>query len=613
MTLAAAPLPTGTTLPPEIVFPRDPEAVIDVKRDLGAKGDGKHDDTEALQRGLWLSSGHEGPRTKVLYLPNGVYRITRPLVVNRRGNRSGIGPWVYGQSRDKVIIRLDDGVNAEAVLRTHPNDEPGSADWFMRTFYNLTIDVGNNPETDGIRYFSNNTGILKFVRVRGRGKVGINSFMQLNGPNLIQDTIVEGFEVGILSQWQWGQTLSRVVIRNCRRVGLEVRANVVAAEELVVENTPVAILNDIPQDWFWWGGVIALVGGRFTKGNPDNPAIDNKSVLYVRNLQVSGYKMAIRSTTPSGNAAGPFVAEYVSHEVRRLFEQAPPNALHLPIKREPVVPWERNPNNWVCANDFGAVYGDNKDDTEAIQRAIDFAAAHRKTVVYLRGIGGGDPNWYTLDGEVRVHGTVRHIIGLGFGRIIGKGRFIVDDRSAPVVKFENLQAFGGLPPVVENRSRNRTVVLENCDLKVLGTGQGDIFVTNCPSHVELRSKGQSLWARQLNPEGDSDVGLVINEGGNLWILGMKSEGRGVRIRTANGGRSEVFGVFMYGFGTPPEDNRPLFDIDNAQMCVAGIREIAFNAPTYNVKVRERRGEEVREARLKPGEHGWIGWALFSGW
>ncbi len=128
MTLAAAPLPLRMTPPPEIVFPRDPEAVIDVKRDLGAKGDGKHDDTEALQRGLWLSSGHDGPSTKVLYLPNGVYRTTRPLIVNRRGNRSGIGPWVYGQSRDKVIIRLDDGVNGEAVLRPHPNDEPGSAD-----------------------------------------------------------------------------------------------------------------------------------------------------------------------------------------------------------------------------------------------------------------------------------------------------------------------------------------------------------------------------------------------------------------------------------------------------------------------------------------------------
>lgn len=77
---------------------------------------------------------------------------------------------------------------------------------------------------------------------------------------------------------------------------------------------------------------------------------------------------------------------------------------------------------------------------------------------------GGDPNWYTLSGEVRVHGSVRMIIGPGFGRVIGgeKGRFIVDDRSAPVVKFLHLHAFGGRPPILEIRSRTNTVVVESC-------------------------------------------------------------------------------------------------------------------------------------------------------
>ncbi len=132
------------------------------------------------------------------------------------------------------------------------------------------------------------------------------------------------------------------------------------------------------------------------------------------------------------------------------------SALKLPVRPEPHVPWETNAANWVCANGHGATFGDNRDDTATIQAAVDAAAAAAagKTTVYVRGIRGGDPNWYNLDGEVCVHGTVRSIVGLRFGRVLGrdKGRFVIDDRSAPVVRFIHLQAFGGRPPMVENRS-----------------------------------------------------------------------------------------------------------------------------------------------------------------
>ena len=89
-----------------------------------------------------------------------------------------------------------------AVLRTHPNEKPPtSADWFMRNLRNFTIDAGKNPDTDGVRYYATNTGVLQNVRVVGAGKVGINSgFLDQNGPCLVQDCTVEGFETGVLSQ-----------------------------------------------------------------------------------------------------------------------------------------------------------------------------------------------------------------------------------------------------------------------------------------------------------------------------------------------------------------------------------------------------------------------------
>lgn len=591
-----------------IRFPDDP-AVIDVRRDFGAKGDGVSDDTAALQQAFEASSERGAGKTRILFLPEGTYRITHTLVVKAR-----VGPWVYGASRDGVVIRLSDDAptNVTAVIRTHPSDtEAGSADWFMRCLRNLTIDTGRNPHVDGVRWFGNNSSLLKDVRITGTGRVGVNSgFLGQNGPNLVQDVLVEGsFETGVRSAWNWGQTLSRVTIRNARQEGVYVNATAVGIEDLVVENTPVALRNEYPNDWRWWGGVVALAGGRFTGGSPDGPAITNASVLYARDVTVSGFGQALHSNTPGGSSTNLGVAEYLSHPATRLFPDAPAQALRLPVRPEPVLPWETNLLNWVCANDHGAVAGDNQDDTAALQKAIDTAAAAGKTTVYLRGIGGGDPNWYSLEGEVRVHGSVRHLLGLGFGRVIGgpDGRFIVDDASAPVVKFQHLQAFGGRPPAVENRSKDRVLFVESCDLRIVGAGRGDIFVTDCPSRIELRAPGQRLWARQLNPEGDSDAGLVVNRGGRLWALGVKHEGRGVRWLTEAGGQTEILGLFNYGPGIATNDFRPAFDIRDAAFSAAGVREISFGN-TYPVKVREAHGGDAREE--KGG--GWIGWSLFRG-
>lgn len=378
-----------------VAFPDDP-SVLNVQRDLSAAGDGVADDTVALQKGLEASSNRgRGGTTKILFIPNGTYRLTSNLVV-----RAGVGPWVYGQSRDGVIIRLDDGVptNITAVIRTHPSDtKASSADFFMRNFRNLTLDAGNNPTVDGIHWYGNNSSILQNVRVIGTGRVGINSgFLGQNGPNLIQDALVEGsFETGIRCAWSWGQTLSRVTVRHARQEGVYVNATAVGIEDLIVEATPVALHNEYPNDWTWWGGVVALVGARFTGGNAQQPAVTNTSVL---------------------------------------------------------------------------------------------------------------------------------------------------------------------------------------------------------------------WARQLNPEGDSDVGLVQNHGGKLWALGLKHEGRGARFLTDKHGQTEILGLFNYAPDIAKDDTRPAFDIVKGGFSAAGVREISFGN-TYPVKVREVRGDDVRTE--KGG--GWIGWSLYSGW
>jgi hypothetical protein len=596
---------------PRFALPDDP-SVLNVRRDFGARGDGKTDDTEALQRAIDASSGRDPKfrsKSNALFIPNGTYRLTKTLVV-----RSSLGPWLYGESRDGVVLKLDDGVKGvSCVLRTHPNESgPTSADWFMRNLRHFTIDVGNNPETDGIRYYATNTGSLQDVRIIGRGKIGLNAgFLDQSGPNLAQDITIEGFETGILSQWIWGQTLSRVTVKNCRRVGLSVSANVVAVEGLTVVNTPLAIENLVPNNWGHWGGTIALVGGRFSGGSLVGPAIQNASTLYARDVTARGFSQVLASTTERGSLSGQTLTEYFSFPGKRLFDGTPERSLGLPIRPEPQVSWENNSKKWLCVDDFGAVAGDNRDDTEAIERTLQAAARQKKTTVYFRGCGKGDPNWFTLSRRLRVPRPVRRILGLGWARLLGEsgGGFVVDDGSAPAVAFQNIDSFGGPPITLTNASTRGAMVVQSCGVHAIGQGRGPIFLTDVSGGLDLQAPGQSCWTRQFNPEGDSDTGLVRNRGGRLWCLGVKHEGRGVRYATLDGGQTEILGLFNYA-GYPTEtDLRPLFFISDAAFSVAGLREIAFESHTATIKVRERQGSEERSLDKKT-EQGWIGWSLY---
>ena len=593
-------------------FPMD-ACVLCAKGDFGAIGDGKADDTAALQMAIDASCGlsekHRG-KTNALWIPNGIYRVNKTLVV-----KSALGPWLYGQSRDGVVIKLDDGVEGvTSVLRTHPNETgPTSADWFMRNLRHFTIDVGNNPEVDGIRYYATNSGTLGDVRVVGHGKVGINSgFLDQNGPNLIRDVEIDGFETGILSQWIWSQTLSNIIIKNCRKVGVEVTANVCAIENLRIENTPIALKNFFPNDWYHWGGVVALIGGQFSGGDPSGPAIENTSILYARNVQTTGYKQVLSSTTEQGSVEGNKFDEYHSHGSKKLFDDAPDSALRLLIKPTPIVPWDNQMEHWLCIDDFGVNSSDNDDDTDAIERAVAAAVEQGKTSLYFRGCGGAEPNWIKMSRRVKVPAPIRRVIGLGWGRLLrdtNEAGFEIDDASSPIVHFQNLDSFGGPPIIISNRSAINTLVVESCGVSILGEGRGDIFVSDCPAHLELRQKDQHCWARHLNAEGDSDVGIIQNSGGVLWCLGIKHEGRGVRFATRNSGKTEVLGLFNYG-GNPEEmDMRPSFVIEDSSFSIAGLREIAFDSHTAYNKVQESVGNETRLLD-KQKEGGWIGWSLF---
>jgi len=79
---------------------------LDVKRDCGAVGDGKADDTAALQKALGTIRNPDSPK-RVMYLPAGTYRITKAIELIRETHTQSQGVTVCGEHPDKVVLRWD--------------------------------------------------------------------------------------------------------------------------------------------------------------------------------------------------------------------------------------------------------------------------------------------------------------------------------------------------------------------------------------------------------------------------------------------------------------------------------------------------------------------------
>jgi hypothetical protein len=611
----------------QIVLPADPRAIIDVKRDCGAKGDGLADDTEALQSAI--ERIREKDYTHFVYLPSGVYRITRTLVLKPPGaGKEGamVGPWLWGQDRDKTVIRLGDGAEGfgdpnkprEAIRGvSRPDGARMNADFFDRTIVNLTIDTGKNPGAVGIKFYSNNTGLMQDVRIRSSDLCGIDlGFNDQNGPCLVQDVEVEGFAIGIRTDHIINsQTLSRVTVRGAREVGLLHRGQMLAVEGLQVTGAPLAIDSG-------GNGVLTLVDCKFeAPPGAKGPAVKlEKGHLYAARLTTKGFSSAIAAGgAPGGSAAGPDVAEYASHGVEVLGETTPKTGLLLKPPREPDVPFPTAPEDWVCANDFGAKAGDEQDDAPAFQKAIDEAARKGASTVYILGGRGRDPDWYWMKQDVRVHGSVQRIMGFGFVRILGGSskepnypenlaKFVVDEdpNGAKTVVFQHLQVFSPWPSFgIEARSPGRTVVCRTTGGTVIARSKTTVFMTNCVGHC-YQEPGSTIWARQWNTEGGPEKLKVNtrNDGGQLWVLGMKTEAVSTKLATLRGGRSEVLGVLNYNC-TGVKDDTPFFRVDSGSLSVAGYREVCFVGAWWKVPVLAVL--DGKEYRHPPKE--WQTWSL----
>ncbi len=590
--------------------------VINV-RDYGAVGDGKADDTAALRAAVHFALDRQSryATPPMVYLPKGTYRITGPIA-GKVSDHGWSGGWragliLWGESRQETIIKLQDqlpefgdrakplavlATGSESDKTTKPGDEPlsgGGNRAFRHSVINLTIDIGvGNPGAVGIDYVANNRGTIEAVTIRssdpsGAGHTGLKMTRNWPGPCLIKDVLIEGFDRGIdVAHHEYGNTFEDITLLRQNEAGLVNRQNMLAIHRLRSTNAvPVIKAEDN-------NGLIVLVDGHFVGTDTRVAAVTGKGEFYLRDVRIEGYTKAIdiqrqgAQSVATENGAAKIDLYTTERFGMGEVEEAQP--LRLPIQDTPAF-WSADMSDWVKPQQHLPQAGQGTeapvdgDWTEALQAAMDAG----KPVVYL-------PNGsYRVSKTILVPPHVRLIIGFQSSITLGKDQADVVD---PLLRFVGQ---GGEATIVEHvwisghveHAATRAVAFRHCDLngryRNTAQGTGALFIEDTIGPKPLLVQHpQNVFARQLNIEFGHEP-LIENHGGNLWLLGYKTEGEMVCIRQT-AGQTELLGGLLYPLrqvqgGTP------------AFLIVGGKASLSFamSGPKYPtaVRIRVKDGEQ----------------------
>jgi hypothetical protein len=597
-----------------IAFPAD-AGVIDVTRaPYFAKGDGRTDDTDAIQKAL----DDYPSQNRIIYLPDGIYRVTKRIEfglsprLHPDQKIDGFDPKhqrltiLQGQSRNKTILKLDDrcpefqevGIQKDAEDIGRPKVRAvvwtgeNVAQHFRNAVRNLTIHTGSgNPGAAGIQFNASNQGCLHAVKIvsgDGAGGIGLDiGFTGDSGPAVARHVEIVGFDYGIWASNLNSFTLWDISLKNQRKAGIRAPFDVLMLHR-------VRSVNKVPALWIGnrWSSFVTLIDADFSGGSPDTPAIlidgkPDEKHLFARDVRVRGYGQSIRSMgDPSLSVKGDI--DEFSHGPRSVaFPDCVPKTLRLRVKDAPAVPWgDPRKGGWASVLAFGAKGDGKTDDTRAVQKAID-SGAH---TVYFPG---GKEFRCTL---LVLRGKVRRLIGCETP--LNAERLEVRNGDAPAVVIERFMPSWDNGKLNIHQLSRRPLIVRDFLGHIYQDAPGDIFIDDVCGGLYMNVAGASVWCRYFNYEVDPGPGLV-NKGGNLWIMGSKVEHPTPQVELLTGSRTEIFGAMWYaGFGDVVE--KPGMRIVDAAATLVAHRQHSFGTGRWKTWVEvERRGQKFV----------WTDWAL----
>ncbi|KAG7453017.1 exo-beta-1,3-glucanase [Guyanagaster necrorhizus] len=570
-------------------------------KDFGAVGDGKHDDSRAINRAISHGKRCGGGKCRsstttraIVYFPAGTYLVSKSII-------SYYATQLIGDPKNPPTLLASNSFNDMAVIDVNPYIPGGNgAQWytptnnFFRSVRNFVIDVTQVPAEK-----SQGTGIhwqvgqatslfnIKFVMSSApntahqgiwmeNGSGGLMSDLEFNGGKYgmwvgnqqftVRNVVFNGVNTAIFAIWNWGWTFQGVTINNCQvgfdllTGGKSLDTQTVGAEVIIdakVRATGTFVRSSVASNGSLTGSLvlqnIQLSNVPVAVGTGDGAIVLPGAHLGIRTIQSWGQGNVYTGSNSSGRfiqgvIEAPSMPASLLDRDGKVIGRVHPQYEDIPV------------NKFVSVKDHGAKGDGRTNDTLAIQSVLN--KYYDSKVIFF------DAGVYIITSTVTIPAGCR-MVGEAWSEISGKGDYFKDVKNPKVMVRVGQPGSRGSVEITDivfstTGPAPGAIVLEwnvrGYDNNLAGPGMWDSHIilggsegsgmdsAHCPEGSEAISCSPAFLGLHLTSEA-----TAVLEGTWVWLadhdLDKEGEAR-VTLFSSRGILSESRGpVWMVGTGS----------------------------------------------------------------